>query len=193
MNPGKELLRQEMLNKRNSLCQEELDEKSKAIFNMLMLMDIYRNSNVIMCYMDFRNEVKTGDFIRTSLKNGKRIAVSVTGKDINGEKTLIPCEIKDIEHEMERSRFGILEPRKESRRVLNPENIDIVIVPGIAFDLHKYRIGFGAGYYDRFLKTTGGNCIRIGVAFDFQVLDKIPTEGHDVQLDMIITEKRVIK
>lgn len=189
----KKFLRQEILNRRYSLSGEELDKRSAEILNKLLSMDIYCSSSVIMCYMDFRNEVKTGDFIRTSLLNGKRMAVPVISLDMNREKAIIPCEIYDVEHELEKSTFGILEPKKELRRVLSPESIDIVVVPGIVFDLRKYRIGYGAGYYDRFLNTVRENCVKIGVAFDFQILNEIPAEEHDVRLDMIITEKRVIK
>ena len=186
-------MRQEILNLRCSLSDEELNKKSTEIFNKLVSMDIYCRSKVIMCYMDFRNEVKTGEFIRASLEKGKRIAVPMISLDMNRAKAIIPCEIYNIEYELEKGTLGILEPKNEFRRVLDPENIDMVIVPGIVFDLRKNRIGYGAGYYDRFLNSTGKDCFKVGVAFELQILNEIPAEAHDVRLDMIITEKRVIK
>jgi 5-formyltetrahydrofolate cyclo-ligase len=88
--------------------------------------------------------------------------------------------------------FGILEPRKESARIFNPEEIDLVIVPGVAFDEHRNRIGFGAGFYDRFLESVRPSCAKIGIAFEFQIYDEVPVEEHDIPLDLVITEKRTI-
>ncbi|NSW90638.1 MAG: 5-formyltetrahydrofolate cyclo-ligase [Firmicutes bacterium] len=190
---GKKLIRQEILNLRGSLSSEEVNKKSRMIFNKLMTMEIYCNSKIIMCYMDFKNEVKTEGFIKTSLQKEKRIAVPLIDTDMNGKKGIVPCEIYNMDYELEKGILGILEPKKEFKRVLNPEDIDLVIVPGIAFDLRKNRIGYGAGYYDRFLTSIRRDCLKIGVAFELQIVNEITAEAHDVPLDMIITEKRVIK
>lgn len=97
-----------------------------------------------------------------------------------------------MDSDLEKGVLGLLEPKKECKRLLNPEDIDLIVVPGIAFDILKNRIGYGAGYYDRFLKTTREDCLKVGVAFELQILDKINTQEHDVPLNAIITEKRVI-
>ncbi len=193
MSSDKNLLRQKMLNLRTSLGSEELSQKSLCIFRKLSSMDIYDKSKIIMCYMDIKNEVKTHDFINESLKIGKRIAIPSISQDINRQKFIIPCEIYNIDKEVEKRTFGILEPKDCYKRILNPKDIDMVIVPGVAFDLKKNRLGYGAGYYDRFLKNIKENCYKVGVGFEFQIVDEICTDDNDIKLDMIITEKRVIE
>jgi 5-formyltetrahydrofolate cyclo-ligase len=188
----KKQIRQEILRLRSSLSDEEVADKSKEIFRKLLEMEIYLNSKIIMCYMDFRNEVATREFIKTSFLKGKRIILPLIDKDGKDKKNIIPCEIKDLDSDLEKGVLGILEPKKECKRLLNPEDIDLIVVPGIAFDILKNRIGYGAGYYDRFLKTTREDCLKVGVAFELQILDKINTQEHDVPLNAIITEKRVI-
>ncbi len=188
----KKQIRDEILKLRSSLSHEEVADKSKKIFRKLLEMDIYLKSKIIMCYMDFRNEVATREFIETSLLKGKRVMLPLVGKDADDNKVIIPCEIKDLDSDLEKGVLGILEPKKECKRLSNPEDIDFIVVPGIAFDLFKNRIGYGAGYYDRFLKTTREDCLKVGIAFELQVLEEIKTEEHDVPLNVIITEKRVI-
>lgn len=203
----KRQIRQEVLKLRGFLSDEEVTDKSKVIFDKLLEMDFYVNSKIVMCYMDFRNEVATREFIKLSLSKGKRIALPLIDKVIDNkvidykvvnkdrsikENRLVACEIKNIDTELEKGVFGILEPKKEHKRILDPADIDLIIVPGVAFDLSKNRIGYGAGYYDRFLKSTRKDSFKVGVAFELQVLQEICTEKHDVLLDMIITEKRVI-
>src|SRR3989338_3616519 len=87
--------------------------------------------------------------------------------------------------------FGILEPKESYQREFNPDKLDIVIVPGIAFDKNGHRIGYGYGYYDRFLKTIRKETLKIGLAYDFQLIEKIPEERHDVPVDIILTEKEI--
>ena len=92
--------------------------------------------------------------------------------------------------ELEPGYYGILTPKKEFIRYIDPKEIDLIIVPGAAFDRQGYRVGFGGGYYDRFL--TDLNCMKISIAFGLQIVDKVPREGHDLPVDMIITEKETI-
>ncbi|WP_278287518.1 5-formyltetrahydrofolate cyclo-ligase [Ruminiclostridium josui] len=85
-----------------------------------------------------------------------------------------------------------MEPTSGQKNVVSPDSIDVVIVPGCAFDLHKNRMGYGAGYYDRFLNLISDSCLKVGVAFDFQIMDEIPWDEHDIPMDIIITEERNI-
>lgn len=188
----KKELRRQILALRDSLGEEEVACKSELIINKITSMEIYNKSKFIMSYVDFRNEVKTQEFIEASLESGKRVAVPLTGKDEKGNRIIIPCEILNIKYELERNSFGILEPKKEYRRAINPMELDLIIVPGVAFDLRKNRIGYGAGYYDRFLAFVRKDCIKLGVAFDFQVVEEIDAKSHDISVDIIVTEKRLI-
>ncbi|HOJ10171.1 MAG TPA: 5-formyltetrahydrofolate cyclo-ligase [Clostridiales bacterium] len=207
---NKSSIRKKILDIRENTVKEDIVNNSKIIIKKLVSMESYNKSNVIMCYVNFRNEVITKDFIKESLLNGKRVAVPLIYKEVNkhkdttdttdtkssagtaGSKKIICCEIKNMDTELEKGVLGILEPKEEYRREIKPEEIDLVVVPGTAFDANKNRMGYGVGYYDNFLKNIREDCITVGVAFDFQVLDEIPVEKHDIALDMIITEKRVI-
>lgn len=188
----KKQIRKRIIKLRNSLNKDEILTKSRAIFCKLMKMRIYQSSKVIMCYMDFRNEVVTKEFINISLQKGKMIILPLIDKTENGEKIIIPCEIKNIESELEEGVLGIYEPKRDTCKEINPLNIDLIVVPGVAFDFMKNRIGYGAGYYDRFLKTARKDATKVGVAFELQILKKIEAREYDVPLDMIITEERII-
>lgn len=209
---NKNILRKKILNIRDTMEQSEVIRKSKTIIDKLMSMEAWKNSNVMMSYVSFRNEVITTDLIKKSLSEGKRVAVPLVAKtnkgnhtqlkDEKAEKMIIACEIYNLDTDLERSSFGILEPNKDMRREIDVRDIELIIVPGIAFDINKNRLGFGAGYYDKFLKsirqkhqenTGANNLITIGIAFEEQLVDAIPVEAHDVPLDIIITEKRVIE
>lgn len=208
---NKNILRKTILNARDAMEQSEVIRKSKIIIDKLMSMEAWKDSNVIMSYVNFKNEVITIDFIKKSLSEGKRVAVPLVtqiskedcsqSKARKVEKMIIPCEIYNLDTDLERSSFGILEPKKDKRREIDVRDIEMIIVPGIAFDINKNRLGFGAGYYDRFLKSirqkhqenTRRHNLTIGIAFEEQLVDTVPVEVHDVPLDIIITEKRVIE
>jgi 5-formyltetrahydrofolate cyclo-ligase len=188
----KDILRKSCLERRNSLGGREVRERSSNIFNKLKNTGEFKRSRYIMCYMNFGSEVDTSEFIKECLELGKRIAIPLI-EDLDGRgKEITPCEISDMESNLEKGAYGILEPKKETARRIEPQLIDLVVVPGVAFDMKKNRIGYGAGYYDRFLKKVGKDCVKIAVAFELQIVDKIPFEVHDFPMDMIITEKRII-
>jgi 5-formyltetrahydrofolate cyclo-ligase len=128
--------------------------------------------------------VETLSIIENAFKHKKNICAP---KIIKENKTIIPLRIKGYED----IDFSTKIPQPKNDEICNIENIDIVIVPGIVFDIYGNRIGFGAGYYDKFLKHF--KKLKIAIAFDFQVIDeKIPIHQYDVPVDMIITEKRII-
>jgi 5-formyltetrahydrofolate cyclo-ligase len=126
--------------------------------------------------------------IKEALKLGKMIAVPIVEK----EKTLSLSELKDFENELEVGKFGILEPKLEYRRRVNLEEVELVIVPGIAFDKNGNRIGYGGGYYDYLLKKMK-DVSFIGLAYELQIVTQIPIEEKDISVHKIITEDRIIK
>ena len=188
----KSAIRKAILESRNRLSAGEAEEKSRLIISRLMMLDEYTKSTVVMCYMSFGNEVQTGALVECILSEGKRVAIPLVVGIPGGKREMMACEIRDTASELEPGTYGILEPRKDSAVILNPLEIDLVVVPGVAFDINRNRIGYGAGFFDRFLKSTGSSCKKIALAYEMQVLEQIPAEEHDIPVDMIITEERII-
>ena len=180
----KNQLKASIIEKRNSLSKDEISEKSNKIKNNLFNLDSYKKSKAIMFFVSFNSEVNTHDMIKEALKNKTVVVPKVWHKEIE------PSVIIDFDNLVPSDKFGVLEPIEAMK--IAYKNIDLVLVPGIAFDKEGHRIGYGFGYYDKFLKKVP-KAIKIGLAFDFQVVDKIPREMHDVPVDMIVTEKRVME
>ncbi|MBW4827710.1 MAG: 5-formyltetrahydrofolate cyclo-ligase [Clostridiaceae bacterium] len=186
---NKAVLRKQYLEKRSALPISKVEEKSNNIINKLFDLDIYKNSSFIMSYVDFRKEVKTENLIKHSLNIQKRIGIPIT---IPETRKLIVSELKNYDIELSPGYFNILTPKKEYIREIPPTLIDFVIVPGAIFDKSGYRIGYGGGYYDRFLGTLNERAISIGLAYDFQLLDSVPRSKYDLPVDYILTEKQFI-
>ncbi len=191
LNNRKDIIRKNVLQKRRLLGEDERNEKSKAIIERLINSREFKNSSVIMCYVDFDGEAKTQEFIESCLRMGKRVTVPMVVKNTDGSRDLIASEIFDLEKDLDKGTFGVLEPKKDAVRNVEPSEIDMVVVPGVAFDINKNRVGYGAGFYDRFLKKLGKECFTVGIAFDFQVCDSVESDDFDVPVKMIITESGV--
>lgn len=185
---NKNLIRERMHKLRDSLSFEEVQNKSKKIKDTLFSLGYLQNSKKIMTYVSFKNEVSTIDIINELLKTEKEVIVPIC--DTN-DYTLIPSKILSID-ELSVSHFGIMEPKEPFIRPINPKDIDIILIPGLAFDKDRNRLGHGKGYYDRFLNRVRSDSLKIALAFDFQVLDSIPIENWDIPMDLIITEKGII-
>jgi len=188
----KKLIRIEALAARNLLKKEEVEYRSRIISKKLEELDGFNNSNLVMCYLDFKNEVITGYFIEKCLKSGKRVAVPKVFTTPQGQREILASEIYDVENDLEKGFYGILEPKIETTREIDPGEIDLAVIPGTAFDMSGNRIGYGAGFYDRFLKRVKRNCLKVGVAFDLQIYEHVPADQNDIPMDIIITENRVI-
>ena len=180
----KKLLKESILEKRNSMTQSEINEKSNDIKKKLFDLDSFRKSKSIMFFVSFGNEVNTHEMIKEAMGNKTIIVPKVLQHEIE------PSMILDFDNIVQSGKFNIPEPI-EIMRVAH-KNIDLVLVPGIAFDREGHRIGYGFGYYDKFLKKVP-KAAKIGLCFDFQVVDQIPREEHDVPVDFIVTEERVIE
>ena len=180
----KNKIKESILEKRNSLPKESILEKSRKIENNLFNLSQFKKSKVIMFFVSFNSEVNTHDMIRKSLQS-KTVAVPKVA-----EHEIEPSVILDIDSLVASGKFGILEPIEPMK--IAYKNIDLVLVPGLAFDREGHRIGYGFGYYDKFLRKVP-RAAKIGLCFDFQVVDRIPREEHDVPVDMIVTEERVLE
>lgn len=185
----KKTLRKQCIEKRSSLSNIEVEEISHNIAMNLFKLDIYKNSSFIMTYVDFNKEVRTEEIIRHSIDIGKRIGIPITIKE---ERKLLISELKDFDTELEISTYNILAPKSEFIRRIHPSIIDLVLVPGAAFDRNGYRIGYGGGYYDRFLPNLNKKAITIGLAYNLQLIDNVPRGHYDLPVDFILTEKEFI-
>ena len=159
-------------------------KKSRAIWNLLSSLPEYRRAITVALYASIakEEEVATVDMIRGSLEQGKKVCLpKIIFDNLEFFNVKNPGELKE-------GALGILEPIGD---IIKPEQIDTVILPGIAFDASGNRIGFGRGYYDRFLKRVR-NASIVALAFDFQIVDTIPSTKSDVRVHKIITESRII-
>jgi len=187
----KKIIRQEIASLRKNENRESIESKSIEITKKVIDLEPFINGRAIMCYMDFKNEVMTKYILSHCFEKGKKVILPLVDT-IDGVKKIVPYEVKDLERDLCAGTFGILEPKKDRAEIFNPEEIDLVIVPGVAFDRNRNRVGYGAGLYDRFLKTVKPCCPKAGIAFEFQIYDTVPVEEHDIPLDFVITEKRII-
>ena len=191
MKEEKDSIRRRILELRGNMSKGDVCSKSSAICLKLLELSQFEQAKLVMCYMDFRNEVITREFITECIRRGKRIALPRVSFITGGIRRLLAYEVGNIENCVLTGMYGILEPDTETTCAVNAEFIDLVVVPGVVFSLNKYRIGYGAGYYDRFLARLKPECTKVGLAFDIQIEDIVPVEEHDIAMDIIITESRI--
>jgi 5-formyltetrahydrofolate cyclo-ligase len=158
--------------------------KSDNIKRRLFKEKCFKDAQSVMFYVSKSYEVDTSNMIEEALKQGKRVIVPVTNPK---EKELIPSEIKCPRRDLKKGPFGILEPKKKCAKAVSLEDIDIVIVPGVAFDRKGNRIGHGQGYFDRFLKNLPKKTPAIGLAFKLQLVRRINTRSWDMPVAKLIT------
>ncbi len=175
---------------REALSREEIREKSRRIARRLYSRPEYRAARTIFCYLDFGHEVETTRIVRTALGEGKRIAVPLV---LAGKRALRSVMISNLERDLAPGFWNIREPIDRDDLGIDPREIDLALIPGTAFDLAGNRLGRGACYYDRFLNRLRSGTPRLGLAFDCQLVERIIPDPHDVAMDLIITEDRVIK
>lgn len=180
----KHKIRSEIRARIKSHSELEKSDKSDIIKRRLFDEEEFKKAGLVMFYVSLKDEVNTLDMIDEALKAGKRVCVPVILKE---EKRLIAGEIKDRKKDLERQHFGIYQPKTGSVKEVPLEDIDLVVVPGIAFDKFNVRLGRGHGYYDRLLCSLPNKTSTIGLAFDFQVVKKLPKDPHDIPVSKTIT------
>lgn len=173
----KSALRKEMLTLRKNIPDKE--KISTTIVNKIINLDIYNRAKVIALYKSMIDEVNTEYLVNYSLNSGKIVLLPRVVED----KLFFSIVGKDTLYR--KSSFGILEPITSD---FYKDKIDLIIVPGLAFDKENNRLGYGKGYYDRFLHNK--DIYKIGVCFYEQVIDNVPYNNRDVKMDLIITNKK---
>lgn len=184
----KRALRKKFLSARNALNSNDLYSKSQFISSKLINTKAYLGAEVIHCYvsMNRQNEVDTRNLIQHMLDQGKRVVIP----KMEEQGRLSHYQIQGLDELTENS-WGVAEPLHKVNNPVKTKNIDLIIVPMVSGDVFKNRLGYGKGFYDRFLD--GLTAIKIGILFDVQLYEKkLPTDKFDVQLDMLITESKIV-
>ena len=180
----KEKLRARVLATRGALELDQVEIGAQAILERVLGLEAYRRATLIHAYISSReNEVDTRELIDISLEQGKRVAVPVLEQ---GKKTMAHALIESLDVLVD-GPWGLVQPDLAKATLLEKqEEIDLVVVPGIAFDRRGHRIGFGGGFYDRFLANL--QVVKVGLCYDDLILQEIPNEAHDVPMDIVVAQ-----
>lgn len=163
------------------LSPSDAAQWSEKIMEQVISLPSFQNARTVMLYASTAREPESHELIKVCLREKRVFLPKVTKENIT-------CEVF-LFRDLSPGAHGILEPKYA--KAADPLHIDVILIPGLAFDKKGYRIGHGGGYYDRFLQKTGA--VKIGVCFEFQLLDKVPKEKHDVKMDVVVTEHIVRK
>lgn len=188
--PGKGDLRRRFLDARSALgpSAEELGARAER---RLIAHEVFRDADVILVYLPFRGEVSTKRVVEAALARGKVVAAPVT---LKAERKLLPLRLTGHPEELRRGAYGILEPEPSRCEPVPAATLDLVVVPGVAFDLGGGRLGYGGGYYDRFLSTEATGATRAALAFEAQISEEpLPLDPFDVRVDFVFTERRILR
>lgn len=171
--------------KKNKLSKEEITLYSKMIADRLVTSDYWNNAEVIYTYMSYNQEVITFGLIEAAIASGKTIAIP----KVYNKSSMEFCTIKSFE-EIDSGYCNIPEPTTDN---VSNEHGALMIMPGLAFDRTKNRVGYGGGFYDKYLSDNlDKNFVKVALCFDFQLFDELYVEDHDHLVDVIITPSEII-
>ncbi len=173
---NKKFLREKYINIRKNINKENRKKSDRNIFEKVINLKEYKESNLILIYVSLKNEVDTLNIINYSLNMNKKVAVPKCEGD-----NIVFYEIKSLK-DLEEGSFGILEPK--TNKPVTDYNNSICIIPGVAFDKYNNRIGYGKGFYDRFLENYKGG--KIGLTYKECICDKIDNDINDIKMDKVI-------
>jgi 5-formyltetrahydrofolate cyclo-ligase len=181
----KDKMRRIMLEKRNSLSSGAINTKSAEIQQRFTNSDEFNHAKILASYYPIGSEVRTGKIISTALKSNRLVALPRTeGDHIKFYQIFLNTDLIA-------GRFGIKEPSTSSNSVV-PDNIDLLLVPGILFDISGYRIGYGYGYYDRLIARKKNSTLSVGLAYESQMCEEVPRSYYDQKVNILVTEKRML-
>jgi len=184
----KKILRQKVRRKRDSLSPRQIEIKSQQITDKLLSIVESNGFNTIMLYLSMESEVQTFELLHRLLRLDKVVLAPVM-EPVN--KKLLPYQIVNPETDLITSKYGMQEPDLKRCKLLSPAEIELVTVPGLAFDAKGYRIGYGGGYYDRFLKQCQ-KALWVGLAFECQFVEDAVCAEWDLPVHKIVTEERIL-
>jgi 5-formyltetrahydrofolate cyclo-ligase len=187
---NKKAMRKKIIELRDQYTSEEIKEKSKLIAANLFCIPEYQLAKSVMFFITFGSEVDTREMVEETIQRNKAVLVP---KALPETRELIPSLLLDYDKDLEPGAYNIPEPRKSSLRPYKPDTIDLLLVPGVAFDQSGNRLGYGGGYYDRFFELLKPKTPLVALVFDMQICESIPVEKWDHPVDVIVTEKRIIR
>ena len=168
------------------------EEKSRRVLEKVAGWPVFQKASWLFSYVSMGYELDTTALIDQALGVGKRVAVPVIFDEGKKSGSLLISEIRDRFTELEIGPFGISQPKPRFLRPVDPKVLEMAIIPGVAFGKEGHRLGHGKGYFDRFLRRLSPGCLKVGIAFDFQLLLELPHEKHDIPLDVIVTNREII-
>ncbi|OFW56906.1 MAG: 5-formyltetrahydrofolate cyclo-ligase [Candidatus Solincola sediminis] len=189
VNEKKKALRKKIQALRDGVSTEERDALSARVADNLWSLPEFESARSILFFISFRSEVNTVPMIERSIAGGKITCLPCTDMKSRG---MIASQVLDLGKDLVLGNYDIMEPRQEAIRPVAAERIDIVLMPGVAFDEGGGRLGYGGGYYDRFLEKCRPDCRLIALAFELQLVDEVPRAEHDRLIHTIVTERRII-
>lgn len=179
----KRVVRQQVLRRREEIPAEERKAKSLAAAENLLALEPLANCRTVMLFLSFGSEIDTEPFIEAARARGQEIWLPLTNLQ---ERRIIPY-VYSPELVLRQGVYGIREPDPTRAEPADSRKLEAVILPGVAFDRSGGRLGYGGGFYDRFLASLSHKPVIIGYCFDEQIVDLVPRENHDVQYDYLIT------
>ena len=185
---NKKNIREEIIDKRNNLILDIKQNYDSLIFEEIINSEIYKKSKKIFTYISFGSEVDTIKLINYSFSNNKEVYVPKINKQT---KDMIALKIHNFNN-MSVDKWGIIEPKSVDKDNIGTD-FDLIIMPGIAFDKQGNRIGYGGGYYDKYISKLNNASNLLALAYDFQIIQDIESESHDIKVDFILTNKGFIK
>lgn len=188
----KRLLRHEALARRDSLSPEEIEQRSAAIARRVMGLGAYRRARSRLLFMSVGSEVRTDRLVADSLRSRARV---ILPRVVGPEEALALHEVCDLEREVAPGWMGIREPIAGNCPEYSAEEVDFILVPGLAFDRRGGRLGYGGGYFDYILNLRSDlveSGAAVAVAFGLQIVDEVPRESWDARVPIIVTEDEII-
>ena len=182
----KKILRREINLRLKTLSQEDRVKFSRAVTAKFLASTVYKNSEVIMAYLSTAEEIQLNEFISTALDDGKILAVPFIER-----REMQAVRLPNLDA-LEVGAYKILTVKRDIRKIIDAEKIDCVITPGLAFDAKCNRLGKGGGYYDKFL-SRAVNAKKIALAYDCQLVEKVPVAPHDLKVDAVITPTKILE
>jgi 5-formyltetrahydrofolate cyclo-ligase len=182
----KSVFRENVKTQRAQVPPEAAQEAATSLWTQLKEESFFQKAERVAAFCSVGTEIDTMPLLEGILKSSKKLYLPKTDKT----KTLIEFHpVHDLKT-LKSGPFDILEP--PAGTALPPEEIDLILVPGLAFDNRGHRLGYGQGYYDRFLKLLRPECFTLGVAYSFQIIDKTPDIEHDIPVNAVLTEKYLL-
>ena len=180
----KDQLRRAILRRLKQQQEDERRQRSEAIRRKVFRLTAFRRAKTICCYVALPYEVQTWRMIEEMLSKRKRVVVPVVQPR---SKRLALSAVCDPDADLAKGAFGVWEPKRSARRPVALREVDLVLVPGLAFDRRGHRLGHGYGYFDRFLARLPKATPTVGLAFRFQLFDRLPAASHDRAVQTVLT------